>query len=134
MGIVPYSPLGRGFLADFEALSTLSSTDFRASHPRFTGENFEENKKRIARFYEIATKKNCTPAQLALAWLHSKGDDVFPIPGTKTSKRIEENAGAFQFAPLSPEEMAEVETVVQLVGDRSHPASVNSNYNYNSRL
>lgn len=94
VGIVPYSPLGRGFLADLSNFDSLPSNDSRASHPRFTGDNYEENKKRIQRFYDIAKRKGCTPAQLALAWVHSQGDDVFPIPGTKSSSRIIENAGA----------------------------------------
>mmetsp|Transcript_11862 Transcript_11862/g.12782 ORF Transcript_11862/g.12782 Transcript_11862/m.12782 type:complete len:342 (-) Transcript_11862:83-1108(-) len=132
VGIVPYSPLGKGFLADLTAIESLSKNDMRASVPRFIGENFEENKKRIQRFHEIAQRKGCTPAQLALAWIHSQGDDVFPIPGTKSASRIVENAGAFSVLPLSEEDKQEMEDAVQLLGGRTSAA--NMSWSYNNRL
>ena len=120
VGIVPYSPLGRGFLADMASFDHLDEKDFRRSMPRYSGDNFEENKKRVAQFYEIARNKGCTPAQLALAWLHSKGEDVFPIPGTKSSARIEENARAFSLVPLEEATMTEIETTLApFLGDRN---------------
>jgi aryl-alcohol dehydrogenase-like predicted oxidoreductase len=131
VAIVPYSPLGRGFLADLEIFEKgLPKNDSRANHPRFTGENFEENKKRVAKFQEIAKGKGCTPAQLALTWLHSQGEDVFPIPGTKTASRVEENAKAFSFAAhLSAEDKKEIEGVVQLLGERHIPGNAQTNFN-----
>jgi aryl-alcohol dehydrogenase-like predicted oxidoreductase len=119
VGIVAYSPLGRGFLADLATFENLYEKDSRRFHPRFKQENLEENKHRIERLYELAKQKGCTPAQLALAWVHAQGDDVFPIPGTKSASRIEENARAFSLLPLSEVELKEIENCVQpLIGDR----------------
>jgi aryl-alcohol dehydrogenase-like predicted oxidoreductase len=132
VAIVAYSPLGRGFLADIAALDSLSETDWRKQCPRFSGENYEENKRRAAKFFEIAKRKGCTPAQLALAWVHSKGEDVFPIPGTKSAKRLEENAHAFTFLPLTADEQAEIEASISVVGGR-YPESLASR-TYDNRL
>lgn len=132
VGIVPYSPLGKGFLADLNTIETVGKNDTRATVPSFIGENFEENKKRIRRFHQIAERKGCTPAQLALAWIHSQGEDVFPIPGTKSSIRIVENAGAFSVLPLSEEDKREMEGAVQLLGERTTAA--NMAWNFNGRL
>jgi aryl-alcohol dehydrogenase-like predicted oxidoreductase len=129
VAIVPYSPLGRGFLADLSSLESLPKNDSRSANPRFSGENFEENKKRIQKFYDMASRKGCTPAQLALAWVHSQGEDVFPIPGTKSSSRVEENANSFKFVPLSEDERKELEDAVKLVGERSNAAIMASNFN-----
>jgi aryl-alcohol dehydrogenase-like predicted oxidoreductase len=119
VGIVAYSPLGRGFLADIAAFDQLDAGDWRRSLPRFNGEAYEENKRRVAKFFALAERRHCTPAQLALAWVHSQGEDVFPIPGTKTMTRIEENANAFKLLPLSPEEKQEIEESVEaMLGDR----------------
>src|SRR5262249_13987330 len=95
VGIVPYSPLGRGFLT-----GTLQSTDepsrgaFRRGPPRFEGENFTRNLDVVERIRTIATEKAATPAQLALAWVLAQGDDVAPIPGTKRVRYLEENVAA----------------------------------------
>jgi len=119
VAIVAYSPLGRGFLTALNSFENLDANDWRKNLPRFSGENLEENKKRVAQFFEIANTKGCTPAQLALAWVHAQGNDVFPIPGTKSSKRIEENARAFEvFQTLSAEEVAAIAAAVTTVGDR----------------
>lgn len=118
VGIVAYSPLGRGFLAQLNAFDNLDQKDWRRSQPRWSGDNYEENKRRVARFFEIASTKGCTPAQLALAWVHNQGDDVFPIPGTKSAARIEENAYAYNLLPLTPDEMREIENSVGVVGER----------------
>lgn len=129
VGIVAYSPLGRGFLADMSSIETLDEKDFRRNMPRYSGENFEENKRRAAKFFEIARSKGCTPAQLALAWLHSKGDDVFPIPGTKSSSRIEENARAYSLLPLDEATKSEIEeSVASFVGDRYNTDGMKSTY------
>jgi aryl-alcohol dehydrogenase-like predicted oxidoreductase len=124
VGIVAYSPLGRGFLAQLNAFDGLDDKDWRRNHPRWSGENYEENKRRVARFFEIATAKGCTPAQLALAWVHAQGDDVFPIPGTKSAARIEENAHAYDLLPLTTDEMREIESSVAVIGDRYDEAGM----------
>ena len=92
VGIVPYSPLGRGELTG--ALEIAADDDFRASAPRFQRENRERNLQLVERARKIADEVGCTPAQLALAWLLHQGDDVAPIPGTKRSRYLEENAAA----------------------------------------
>jgi len=95
IGFVAYSPLGRGFLTGrFRRFEDLPEGDYRRNTPRFQGENFEKNLELVLRVEEIAASKGCTAAQLALAWLLSRGDDVVPIPGTKSRARLEENAGA----------------------------------------
>mmetsp|Transcript_30269 Transcript_30269/g.33004 ORF Transcript_30269/g.33004 Transcript_30269/m.33004 type:complete len:342 (-) Transcript_30269:94-1119(-) len=128
VGIVAYSPLGRAFLADFQALDQMDEGDSRRNLPRFSGDNYDENRKLAQHFFDLAKRKGCTPAQLALAWVHSQGEDVFPIPGTKSSKRIEENAGAFQYVPLSEEEKKELEEYVKVIGDRYTAAGMARTY------
>jgi aryl-alcohol dehydrogenase-like predicted oxidoreductase len=99
VGIVPYSPIGRGLLAGaLTSAETLAPDDFRRRHPRFTGENLERNLDRVARLRELAAELECTPVQLALAWLLAQGDDVVPIPGTKHVRYLEENVGAVDIA------------------------------------
>jgi aryl-alcohol dehydrogenase-like predicted oxidoreductase len=92
VGIVPYSPLGRGELTG--SLDISADDDFRRSAPRFQGENRERNLRLVERVREIAEEVGCTPAQLALAWVLHRGDDVVPIPGTKRIRYLEENAAA----------------------------------------
>ncbi|MGI8762641.1 MAG: aldo/keto reductase, partial [Ilumatobacteraceae bacterium] len=95
IGIVPYSPLGRGFLTgDIRTTDDLAEFDFRKDLPRFQGDNFQRNLDLVDEVRTIADNKGVTPAQLALAWLLAQGDDVVPIPGTKRPRRVEENAGA----------------------------------------
>jgi len=95
IGFVAYSPIGRGFLSGrIKQNSDLDETDFRHRHPRFQGENLEHNKKFVERLEEIAAKKRCTPAQLALAWLLARDEDIVPIPGTKRRDYLEQNADA----------------------------------------
>ncbi|PON66890.1 Aldo/keto reductase [Parasponia andersonii] len=95
IGIVAYSPLGRGFLSYGAKLAeTLSDNDYRKHLPRFQGENLEHNKKIFEQVNEMATRKGCTPAQLALAWVHHQGDDVVPIPGTTKTENFNQNIGA----------------------------------------
>jgi aryl-alcohol dehydrogenase-like predicted oxidoreductase len=92
---VAYSPLGRGFLAGrFRTLDDLAPDDWRRRNPRFQGENFTRNVTLADQVRELAASKGCTPAQLALAWLIRRYDDVIPIPGTSSLKRLEENVGA----------------------------------------
>jgi aryl-alcohol dehydrogenase-like predicted oxidoreductase len=96
VGIVPYSPLGRGELTGSVDMS--ADDDFRRSSPRFQEGNRERNLERVEQAREIAEEVGCTPAQLALAWLLHQGDDVAPIPGTRRPRRVEENAGAADVA------------------------------------
>ena len=95
IGFVPYSPLGRGFLAGrFTSPGELAEDDFRRTGPRFTGENLDENLALASKVKEIAAEKGVTPAQLAIAWVLAQGDDLVPIPGTKRRTYLEQNAGA----------------------------------------
>jgi aryl-alcohol dehydrogenase-like predicted oxidoreductase len=95
IGFVAYSPLGRGFLAGrFASPDELTDDDFRRHHPRMQDENFEQNRLLAGRVRELAAQKGCTPAQLALAWVLSRGEDVVPIPGTKRRTYLEQNAAA----------------------------------------
>jgi len=95
IGFVAYSPLGRGFLSgQIRSVDDLDVGDVRRTHPRFQGENFAKNLELVDRVREIASKKNITPSQLALAWVLAQGKDVVPIPGTKKIKYLDENIGA----------------------------------------
>jgi aryl-alcohol dehydrogenase-like predicted oxidoreductase len=95
IGFVAYSPLGRGFLSGrWQKPEDLPQDDFRRNHPRFQGENFRKNRDLVGRVEEIAREKRCTPAQLALAWLLARGEDIVPIPGTKRRRYLEENVRA----------------------------------------
>ena len=95
IGLVPYSPLGRGFLtATIHGFDDLAEKDRRKDLPRFQDGNREENLKLLAPLEEIAAKHGCTPAQVALAWILAQGDDIVPIPGTKRPERVDENLGA----------------------------------------
>ena len=95
IGFVAYSPLGRGLLTGVvEDPKTMSDTDARRRHPRFSAENIANNVALVRRIESIADEKKCTPGQLALAWLLAQGDDIVPIPGTKRKARLVENIGA----------------------------------------
>jgi aryl-alcohol dehydrogenase-like predicted oxidoreductase len=95
IGFVAYSPLGRGFLSGrFKSPEDFGEDDFRRSHPRFQGENFERNLELVERVKEIADEKSVTPGQLALAWVLAQGEDIVPIPGTTTIRHLEENIAA----------------------------------------
>ncbi|CAH8330723.1 unnamed protein product [Eruca vesicaria subsp. sativa] len=113
IGIVAYSPLGRGFLAAGPKLAeNLEDDDYRKGLPRFQEENLNQNKILYEKVQEMATKKSCTPAQLALAWVHHQGDDVCPIPGTSKIENLNQNIGALS-VKLTPEEMAELEAIAR---------------------
>lgn len=92
IALVPWSPLGSGFLTG--SVSGLTSNDFRLHNPRFAGQNLSANRDRFAPLWELARELGATPAQLALAWLLHRGEDVIPIPGTRKRERLEENAAA----------------------------------------
>ncbi|XP_074333075.1 putative aldo-keto reductase 2 [Apium graveolens] len=119
IGIVAYSPLGRGFLSGgLNMVANLSKDDFRKHHPRFQAENLEHNIKLFDLVNEIALNKGCTPSQLALAWVHHQGTDVCPIPGTTKIENLNQNIGALS-VKLTAEEMSELESIAGSVrGDR----------------
>ncbi len=109
IGLVPYSPLGRGFLAGrFRRLEDLPEGDFRKTSPRFMGENFQRNLDLVAKVEEIAKAKGATASQVALAWVLAQGEDIVPIPGTKRVKYLEENVGAASVT-LTPEELRQID-------------------------
>jgi aryl-alcohol dehydrogenase-like predicted oxidoreductase len=111
VGLVAYSPLGRGFLTgQIRKFEDLAPDDFRRLSPRFQGENFDKNLQLVARIEAIAREKNCTPGQLALAWVMAQGGDIVPIPGTKRSKYLEENVGALDVA-LNADDLKRIDEV-----------------------
>jgi aryl-alcohol dehydrogenase-like predicted oxidoreductase len=110
IGFVPYSPLGRGFLAgQIKTPEDLAADDFRRNSPRFQGENFQRNLDLVAAVERMARAKGCTPPQLALAWLLAQGEDLVPIPGTKRVRYLEENVGALD-VQLSRADLTALET------------------------
>ncbi|GAB2827885.1 aldo/keto reductase [Actinoallomurus bryophytorum] len=112
IGLVPYSPLGRGFLTgDVRRAEDYSEDDYRRNDPRFQGANFEVNVKAAEKVGEMASRKGATVAQVALAWLLHQGDDLVPIPGTKSRTRLEENLAAVD-VELTEAERAELELPV----------------------
>jgi aryl-alcohol dehydrogenase-like predicted oxidoreductase len=121
IGLVAYSPLGRGFLTgQITSPDDLAPDDFRRTSPRFMGENFARNLRLVDRIKEIAAEQNCTPGQLALAWVLSQGDDIVPIPGTKRRRYLEENVEATELT-LSQEDLARIDEVAPVgaaAGDR----------------
>jgi len=111
IGLVAYSPLGRGFLTgQITSPDDLAQDDFRRNSPRFMGANFARNLELVDRIGEIAAEQDCTPGQLALAWVMSRGDDVVPIPGTKRRRYLEENIQAIELT-LGEEDLARIEEV-----------------------
>ncbi len=121
IGFVAYSPLGRGFLTGrFRRVEDLPADDWRRNNPRFQGENFQRNLELVRRIEEMARAKACTPAQLALAWLLSRGNDIVPIPGTKQRARLEENVRALEIR-LTSDELKRIDAVAPIgaaAGDR----------------
>ena len=117
IGLVPYSPLGRGFLSgQIRSIDDLAPDDFRRHSPRFAGENFERNLELVERVQQLAKDKDCTPGQLALAWLLHQGEDIAPIPGTKRVSRVEENVAADD-VQLSPEQLGRLAAITPAAGD-----------------
>jgi aryl-alcohol dehydrogenase-like predicted oxidoreductase len=119
IGMVPYSPLGRGFLTGtITSADSLAANDFRRHNPRFQGDAFAANQAIVDAVRTLADAKNITPGQLALAWVLAQGDDVVPIPGTKRVKYLEENLGAAG-VELTSDDLAQLERAVPAaVGDR----------------
>jgi aryl-alcohol dehydrogenase-like predicted oxidoreductase len=127
IGFVAYSPLGRGFLTGrFRTFEDLPEGDYRRNSPRFQGENFQRNLDLVEQVEEIAQRKQCRPAQLALAWLLAQGEDIVPIPGTKQRRYLEENVGALgvELTPADLEAIEEVAPKGVAAGDRYHEAGM----------
>jgi aryl-alcohol dehydrogenase-like predicted oxidoreductase len=123
IGYVAYSPLGRGFLTgQITSPDDFADDDFRKNHPRFQGENFEKNIQLVREVEAMARDKGCTTAQLALAWVLAKGDDVVPIPGTRHVKYLDDNIGALE-VKLSEDELSRLDQILPpgaAAGDRYH--------------
>jgi aryl-alcohol dehydrogenase-like predicted oxidoreductase len=121
IGLVAYSPLGRGFLTGtISSMEDLEDGDFRRASPRFQAANLEHNLRLVDRVREIAQEKDCTPGQLALAWVMAQGDDVVPIPGTKRRSYLEQNAQATELQ-LSADDLRRLDEIAPVgaaAGDR----------------
>lgn len=121
IGLVPFSPLGRGFLTGrYNSVEGLAETDVRRSQPRFAEGNLERNLAIVAKLNELAAAKGVTAGQLALAWVQHRGEDVVPIPGTRRQRYLEENLAALAIE-LSPEDLAAIEAAAppeQIAGTR----------------
>jgi aryl-alcohol dehydrogenase-like predicted oxidoreductase len=117
IGFVPYSPLGHGFLTGkIRSIDELADDDWRKTNPRFTGENFQRNLRIADEVEAIAAQAGATPAQVAIAWLLAKGDDIAPIPGTKRVARVEENTAA-DGLELTAEQIDKLDKLTPAAGD-----------------
>jgi aryl-alcohol dehydrogenase-like predicted oxidoreductase len=127
IGFVAYSPLGRGFLTGrFRTIDDLPPDDYRRDTPRFQGDNFRKNLELVDRVNEVAARKKCSPAQLALAWVLAQGEDIVPIFGTKRRKYLEENIRALE-VELSAADLEEIDEVAPrgvAAGERYNEASM----------
>ena len=108
---VPFSPLSRGLFTNTLDMEKFDDNDFRKLLPRFSGEHWKNNSELAKAFADLASGKNCTPAQLALAWILAQGDHIIPIPGTRHRKYLEENAGAVD-VNLTATDMKDIETLL----------------------
>jgi len=111
IAFIPFAPLSRGLITNNLDVSSLASNDFRKNLPRYQGEYLENNQKLAALFAEFAERKNCTSAQLAIAWVMAQSDTIIPIPGTKRRKYLEENAGAAD-VELTANDLVVIEAIV----------------------
>lgn len=119
VAIVAYSPLGRGFLSGkFKSPDDLDAADKRRALPRFSEENFPKNLELANALNDIAASKNCTPAQLTLAWVMAQGQDMFPIPGTKAPRHLEQNVGSVN-VEISLEEEKHIREMITHMGGAS---------------
>ena len=111
IGLVAYSPLGRGFLSGrIHSVDDLEASDFRRANPRFQGENFQKNLELVERVEELAAEKGCTAAQIALAWVLAQGEDIVPIPGTTRVENLEENVAALEVG-LTADDLRDLDAV-----------------------
>jgi len=121
IAFVAYSPLGRGFLTGrYRTIDDLAENDWRRNNPRFQGENFQKNLDLVDKVGELAKAKGSTPAQLALAWLLTRGDHVIPIPGSTRIERVEENAGATRVT-LTAEDIRALDALAPTVAGERYP-------------
>jgi len=123
IGLVAYSPLGRGFLTGNIRSADQVAADSRASNPRFAGENFQHNLRLVERVEAIAAEVGATPAQVALAWLLAQGNDIAPIPGTRRVSRLEENVAA-DAVELTPEQVRRLTELPPAAGDHHTEAQM----------
>jgi aryl-alcohol dehydrogenase-like predicted oxidoreductase len=112
VSLVPFAPLARGLMSNTLNVNALDANDFRRNLPRYSGDYYENNRLLTAAFAEIAVKKNCTPAQLALAWVLAQGENIIPIPGTKRIKYLDENIGAIDVV-LSKKDLTSIEKILK---------------------
>jgi aryl-alcohol dehydrogenase-like predicted oxidoreductase len=118
IGLVPYAPLGHGFLTgNIRSLDGLDADDWRRTNPRFTGGNLERNLRIVDEVRVVATEAGATPAQVALAWLLAQGKDINPIPGTRRIERLEENIAAAGIR-LTPDQLGRLNNLAPASGDR----------------
>ena len=121
IAFVAYSPLGRGFLTGrYRTIDDLAADDWRRNNPRFQGANFQKNLDLVDKVGELAKAKGSTPAQLALAWLLTRGEHVIPIPGSTRIERVEENAGATRVT-LSAEDIRALDALAPTVAGERYP-------------
>lgn len=124
IGFVAYSPLGHGFLTgQVRSLDDLADDDWRKTNPRFTGDNFQYNLRIADEVRAVASQVGATPAQVAIAWLLTKGDDIVPIPGTKRVARVEENVAADRLT-LSAPQLARLDSLTPPAGDHHNEAQM----------
>ncbi|KAK0608821.1 hypothetical protein LWI29_036547 [Acer saccharum] len=130
IGIVAYSPLGRGFFGGKAVVESLPAESKLATHPRFNGVNLEKNKLIYSHFSNLAAKLACTPPQLALAWLHHHGDNIIPIPGTTKVKNLENNIDSLakKLTEDNLKEICDAVPIDEVAGHRNY--SMLSNYDY----
>lgn len=120
ISLVPYSPLARGLVTNKLNVDALDPDDFRRTLPRYQTENIDNNNKLIENFAAFAASKNCTPAQLALAWVLAQGEDIIPIPGTKKRNYLQENAGAIE-VKLTSDDLTTINELINkypIIGER----------------
>jgi aryl-alcohol dehydrogenase-like predicted oxidoreductase len=118
IGFVPYSPLGRGFLTGaIRSVDSLDETDFRRVNPRFEGDNLEANLHIVDAVESVATELGAKPSQVALAWILAQGDDIAPIPGTKSVSRLEENVASDDLV-LTAAQLEQLSSIAAPTGDR----------------
>jgi aryl-alcohol dehydrogenase-like predicted oxidoreductase len=124
IGFVPYSPLGHGFLTgQIRSVEDFADDDWRKTNPRFTGENFQRNLRIVDEVEAVAAEVGATPAQIALAWLFTQGDDIAPIPGTRRVARVEENTAADRIE-LSAEQVERLNNLTPAAGERHNEANM----------
>lgn len=126
IGFVPYSPLGHGLLTGkIRTVDDFADDDWRKTNPRFTGENFQRNLRIVDEVRAIGAEIGATPAQTALAWLLTRGDDIAPIPGTRRVSRVEENTAADSIE-LTPTQLDRLNNLTPAAGERHDEANMAS--------